>query len=64
MHIYSDHLNQMLKLPDFQIENDEFIMFDSMSIPCKDEIILTLAHLESTDAHHTIRVPCNNATIG
>lgn len=60
-YIYSDSLNQMVSLPSFKISNNELTLFEDLSIPCSDELILTVTN---EDSHHTLRVPCNNASLG
>jgi hypothetical protein len=34
MHVYSDYLEQLVRVPNFEISDDEFIMFDDLMIPC------------------------------
>jgi hypothetical protein len=67
MHVYSDYLQQLVRVPNFEITDDELILFDELFIPCQDEMIISLVKQENADmldAHHTMRVPCNNATTG
>ena len=42
MHIYSDYLQKLVRVPNFEITNDELIVFDDVFIPCKNEMIISL----------------------
>jgi hypothetical protein len=42
MHVYSDYLQKLVRVPNFEISNDEFIMFDDLFIPCTDELIISM----------------------
>ena len=67
LYVYSDYLENPIRFPVFDIENDEMLYFDDVSIPCKSEVIFSLANeenLDMLDVHNTVRVNCNSMSLG
>ena len=63
MYIYSDYLRKPLKVPQFDVQDREIVMFSDLSIPCVNELLVNVMKAETeTDSafHNTIRVECNN----
>lgn len=67
MYIYSDYLDQLIKVPQFEIEDREIILFTDLLVPCINELIVNIAKDETKEqkpTFNTIRIECNNQSVG
>ena len=67
MNVYSDYLRQALKFPKFEGRNNQGMIYEDITIPCREEIIVSLADTEffkTLEVHNTLRIPCNSASTG
>lgn len=70
MYIYSDYLGNAIRFPVFNMKDDLVLYFTetkAMNIPCKSEIIVSLANeenLDILDIHNTVRINCNPVSLG
>jgi len=67
MYIYSDFLKESVKVPQFEIKDNEIIMFSDLVVPCINELIVNIAKDQTVDqkpTYNTIRIDCNAQTTG
>ena len=63
MYIYSDYLDQQIKVPQFEVKDREIVLFTDLLVPCINELIVNIAKDETPDQNpsfNTIRIECNN----
>jgi hypothetical protein len=67
MYIYSDYLDQKIKVPRFTVKNREIVLFTDLVVPCINELIVNIVKDETPDqkpTYNTIRIECNSQTVG
>jgi hypothetical protein len=63
MYIYSDYLDQQIMVPQFNVKDNELVVFTDLLVPCINELIVSIAKDETPDqkpSFNTIRIECNN----
>lgn len=67
MYIYSDYLRQSVRIPDFDVTDDELIQFQNIYVPCGSEVLISMIKKETFNqiaVHNTQRVACNSVAVG
>ena len=67
LYIYSDHLRKSIRIPDFDVTDDELVQFSNIYIPCGQEVLISMVKKQTigeVTIHNTQRIMCNPAAIG
>jgi hypothetical protein len=49
MYIYSDYLRKSIRIPDFDVTDDELIQFSNIYVPCGSEVLVSMVKKETSN---------------